>query len=714
MAQTPIGFLLVKFQDSNVEPVSKAFAQQMFTAAGRGTLNLVDWFDDNTHGNVDMTGNVVFDWLRLDQKSTDYQGSGANPAGRQQIFDWARHSAASAGLDLSPFKAIVVVTNVPVDLFGSVGNVCCGAPGGVAPSVLCQEMIHGLSVYEHSRQDGSDADYQDRFDVMSLANAMWGQQPGNPSVPIGPGLNAAFMDRCGWLDSSRATSGQQVTLRPLHRRDLPGPLHAVVGPYYVEYRPAERWDSGFGSSVVLVHYRAKHTSYLVKDLTAGRNWFLGNPAAPIATITVNAIDDAAHQATISMQIRVLMPIWIGSGQVPGAGMHWSRGAADQFVAGDINDDGRQEFLAVNNDNGYLGLLVWTGVRLAPTWIGSGRIPGAGGMHWSRDGADQFVAVDADGDGRHEFLVANNNNSYLGLLQWTGTALAPIWIGSGGIPGAGGMHWSRGADQFFPANVDGDPLQELLVVNNTNGYLGLLKWTGAALAPFWIGSGRIQGNGMHWSRAADDRFVVADIDGHLRTQEILVINNSNGYLGLLKWTGGVLAPIWLGVGRIEGNGMHWSRGTHDLFVAADVDGDGLTEILVANNDNGFIGLLKWNGTALAPVWIDVGRLEGIGMHWSRDGVDSFLAADVDSDGQKEILIANNTNGYLGVLKWNGSKLAPVWVGAGRLEGKGMHWSRGTEDLFVAAHTDMDTDRQEEILVANNRNDYLGLLRLTPLL
>ena len=47
-------------------------------------------------------------------------------------------------------------------------------------------------------------------------------------------------------------------------------------------------------------------------------------------------------------------------------------------------------------------------------------------------------------------------------------------------------------------------------------------------------------------------------------------------------------------------MHWSRDATDLFVAADVDGGGHQEILIANNSNGYIGLLKWNGSALVPV------------------------------------------------------------------------------------------------------------------
>ena len=713
--QTPIAFLLVKFQGSNIEPINIADATQMFTAAGRNSMNVVDWFDDNSHRNVDMTGNAVFGWLQLTETVSDYNTKRANGTyGRSKIIDLGRAAAAAAGINLSGYTAVVVVTNVEVDMFGSAGNVVCTAATAgkqfweiqAAPSVLCQEMIHGLGVNEHTRRHGSDVNYQDPYDVMSMFSNNYnaGHHPTKPNIPIGPGLNAAFMKRCGWLDITRAaaTSNGQVVLRPLHRRDLSGPLFAIVGPYYIEYRPSRRWDTGF-SSIVLVHYIANNTSYLVAELTAGSEFSWGNPLSPFGSVKVDAIDDVPETATVTLLLRGLAPIWIGSGRIQGTNMHWSRDTADQFIA--VDAAGHQEILIANNKNGYIGLLKWNGSALMPAWIGSGQIQGVG-MHWSRDAADQFVAADADGDRHQEILIANNKNGYIGLLKWNGSALMPVWIGSGRIQGAG-MHWSRdAADQFVAVNAGGH--QEIVIANNNNGYIGLLKWNGSALVPVWIGAGRIQGAGMHWSRDAADQFVAVNANGH---QEILIANNKNGYIGLLQWNGSALVPVWIGSGRIPGAGIHWSRDAADQFVAADMDGDGQQEILIANNKNGYIGLLKWNGSALVLNWIGSGRIEGIGMHWSRDAADLFVAADVDGDGHQGILIANNKNGYIGLLRWNGSALVPVWIGSGRINGIGMHWSRDAADQFVVADT--DGDGQQEILIANNNNGYIGVLKLKPL-
>lgn len=341
MATTSVAFLLVKLRGDAAEPITRASAEQMLTATGRGTLNVVEWFDDNTHGRVDMSGNAVFGWLDLNESLAEYTTKRqSGQYGRTKIVDLARAAAAAAGIDLAPFAMTVVVTNVDVDLYGGTGYACCSAVTAgraywemhVAPSVLCQEMIHGLGISEHARRDGSDADYTDPYDVMSMFAAVPGRHPDDANRPVGPGLNAAFMDRCGWLDTSRAaTAGGQIVLRPLHRRDLQGPLYARVGVYYVEYRASQRWDTGF-PGVVLVHRQLENTSYLSAELRQGDPAFTfgdpGNPFEAYGSVRVDLIDDKNLTATITTSSRVARPTPVtgpaisltGGEQVDGGGL----------------------------------------------------------------------------------------------------------------------------------------------------------------------------------------------------------------------------------------------------------------------------------------------------------------------------------------------------------------------------------------------------------
>src|SRR5205085_1698021 len=117
-----------------------------------------------------------------------------------------------------------------------------------------QEMGHAFGL-DHSRQDGSADDYMDLWDVMSTMSAHCYTPDANFGLR-GVGLNAWNMRSRQWLDESRVWRGpanadfsDNVTIRPLHRRDLSGYLAAelpgVPGetPYLLEFRARTDWDS---------------------------------------------------------------------------------------------------------------------------------------------------------------------------------------------------------------------------------------------------------------------------------------------------------------------------------------------------------------------------------------------------------------------------------------------------------------------------------------
>jgi hypothetical protein len=137
----------------------------------------------------------------------------------------------------------------------------------------------------------------------------------NPVFRLGPGLNAANMWGRGWLDGNRTWVaadehvGTTVTLRPLHRRDLPGYLTARVGQYFFEFRVPERWDAGIGPAVVLAHEYYAGASYLFSSVSgnqgmvAGDVFRRGDPTDPLGRlleVTVVAINAAERNATLSI------------------------------------------------------------------------------------------------------------------------------------------------------------------------------------------------------------------------------------------------------------------------------------------------------------------------------------------------------------------------------------------------------------------------------
>jgi hypothetical protein len=326
--QTPWAILLLKFSDNDSEPYPRQRYEEIFTTAGSGKWNIVDYFRDMSHAKLDLSGSKVFGWFTLDKALNEYSGSGANQAGRQELIDWARAKATAEGVKLDDFFSVVVVLNVGADLFGGGSGVVCGDDGanlalsGLSPSYLGQEMGHTYGL-NHSRKEGSASDYQDRYDVMSTASALMSPHPvyrdldrrGEPVFRIGPGINAANMWSMGWLDETRVWNepsfsrfSATIQLRPLHRTDLSGFLAARFQGYFLEFRMNSGWDAAL-PPCVLIHRFEDGRSYLVSD-SSGDDRF--DPGDGIATpdemsvlgsgisIKVISIDAANQVATISL------------------------------------------------------------------------------------------------------------------------------------------------------------------------------------------------------------------------------------------------------------------------------------------------------------------------------------------------------------------------------------------------------------------------------
>ena len=194
---------------------------------------------------------------------------------------------------LSDYVGVCVSAVGSTDLCGWVGGMTalCDS-NSLQPSLIGQEMGHGYGL-DHARREGSTQDYQDPWDVMSTAGTTNEWANNTDYVKIGPGLNAWNMRARGWLDESRVWTADPMTawdvtieLRPLHHQDLPGYLAAELGPYLVEMRVPEKWDSAIPRACVLVHRFEDNHSYLeaasdgVQDLVEGHRFAVGSDAFP--------------------------------------------------------------------------------------------------------------------------------------------------------------------------------------------------------------------------------------------------------------------------------------------------------------------------------------------------------------------------------------------------------------------------------------------------
>jgi hypothetical protein len=381
---TPWLVLRCKWKGNDAEPLSDAYFENMFTAAGAGTHNMVEFFDLMSHGSVDLTGSKVSTWIQLGYEQTDYVGNVSTvPQGkinRDGLVDAARQAADDAGYSTADFSGAVIVMNTATDLFGQQNGwaAVCDVTN-VHPALLGQEMGHVYGLDHSRRADAPDADYLDNWDVMST----WGSCYINTVGPYGawgPGLNAANMRGRGWLDRSRVMTihtdarpaASSVELRPLHAHELPGHLALEVDDFIIEFRDRSGWDSVIPEPVVLVHSFVDNHSVLQPShrgtygLVVGDVWspWPEMPDLPYFEIRVEAIDRAARTATLSFSGHAGRDL---KGEIPVGG---SRGLPWVDGGGFIGVDG-QVLVIPHGDPTVESLRQLLSLRLADTVTDSG-------------------------------------------------------------------------------------------------------------------------------------------------------------------------------------------------------------------------------------------------------------------------------------------------------------------------------------------------------
>ncbi|MBW4491208.1 MAG: VCBS repeat-containing protein [Trichocoleus desertorum ATA4-8-CV12] len=297
-----------------------------------------------------------------------------------------------------------------------------------------------------------------------------------------------------------------------------------------------------------------------------------------------------------------------------------------------------------------------------------------------------LMADFDGDGRTEILVTSPWG--IGILKQSGNTLTAAMMAPNGTR-FGDWLLNTADNRFGPVgDFDGDGRAEILVTSPWG--LSIFKLSGNTMTVSAIAA-----NGTRFGdwllNTADNRFSpVGDVDGDGR-DEILV--TSPWGIGVLKLSGNTLTVVMMAPNGTRFGGWLLNSVDNHVVTTADLDGDGRAEIIITSPWG--IGVLKLSGNTLSAVMMAPnGTRFG---DWLLNTLDNRIgpAADFDGDGKSELLIASPWG--IGVLKLAGNTFnVPMMAPNGTRFGG---WLLNTADNHFESLVDFTGDGRDDILVTS---------------
>ncbi|MEP0873265.1 FG-GAP-like repeat-containing protein [Trichocoleus desertorum AS-A10] len=307
-----------------------------------------------------------------------------------------------------------------------------------------------------------------------------------------------------------------------------------------------------------------------------------------------------------------------------------------------------------------------------------------------------LMADFDGDGRTEILVTSPWG--MGVLKQSGNTLTAAMMAANGTR-FGGWLLNTADNRFGPVgDFDGDGRAEILVTSPWG--LSIFKLSGNTMTVSAIAA-----NGTRFGdwllNTADNRFSpVGDVDGDGR-DEILV--TSPWGIGILKLSGNTLTAVMMAPNGTRFGGWLLNSVDNHVVTTADLDGDGRAEIVITSPWG--IGVLKLSGTTLSAVMMAPNGTRFGG--WLLNTLDNRIgpAADFDGDGRAELLIASPWG--IGLLKLAGNTFnVPMMAPNGTRFGG---WLLNTADNHFESLVDFTGDGRDDILVTSPWG--IGIFRFT---
>lgn len=350
---------------------------------------------------------------------------------------------------------------------------------------------------------------------------------------------------------------------------------------------------------------------------------------------------------------------ICSGDIGGSAT-WNIAPADKIYVADLNGDGKDEILIVNDDN--MGVLGLSGDGFEVKHISAGWVMSADqSFGWNLGSVDRHYIGDVDGDGRDEVIM--RSAEWIGVLSYNGSKLIADHLSFDWVLNSDrSFGWNLGPwDQHFIGDIDGDGRDEV-IIRSTKWIrvFGVLSFNGNKfvadhLSYDWVMSAD---GSFGWNLGVNDTHFIGDVNGDGKDE---VVMRSPEWMGVVSFTGGKfvldhLSHDW--IHKADGTGG-WNLGRVDKVFIGDMNGDGKDEVILRSPE--WLGFIAFEGGKFVAKHLSydwVLSLSGT-FGWNLSFTDIHFIKR-NTIGRDEIIIYNHNSNYVGSIRWNDSKFYLEWI------------------------------------------------------
>lgn len=341
---------------------------------------------------------------------------------------------------------------------------------------------------------------------------------------------------------------------------------------------------------------------------------------------------------------------------------------------DVNNDGRMDMIGFGIFGTEVALSTGFGFSGPSRWLEAFHT----GDGWEV-GKHPRLMADVDGDGRADVIGFANNGTEVAKSLGNDFTTPSSWVANFHYNGG----WRVDRHPRMAADVNGDGKADIVGFGNSGVVVATSNGSTFSAATNWLSEYNYNAG---WRVELHPR-LMGDVDGD-GDDDIVAFGNSGTYVSKSTGTSFTSAQNWLVNFHVNGG---WEVEKHPRFLA-DMNGDGKADVVGFGNDGVVVAISTGSSFSTAQLWSTSFGYDAGG--WRVEEHPRMLA-DVNGDGLADVIGFGNTGAYVAFSTGGGLSSTVPWIDNYGYDASG--WRVESHPRFV---TDVDGDGRADLVGCGN--------------